>query len=69
MSRKKNFAHIPVGNETKKEIDELKDKLSEKIPNATYDELIQILLEKHKNLIFNEAKFKRIILKARGIII
>ena len=69
MSRIKNFAHIPVLIRTKQDIDNLKERLNEKIPKATYDELINVLLEKHKNLTFSDSELKRMIFKSRGVVV
>jgi len=67
MIRKRNFAHIPILNETKSEIDNLKNKLKEKYPDVTYEELVKILLEKNKNVIMSDLELRRLMNKSRGI--
>ena len=69
MVRKTNFTQIGIRGETKKEIDELKKRLEECYPSATYDELMKILMEKNSKIIFSNRDIKKIILKERGIII
>jgi len=67
MRRKTNFSHIPVRGDTKKEVDELKQQLSNCYTEATYDELVRILLEKHKKLRLSDNDIKIIVGKMRGI--
>ena len=66
--RKTNFRNIGVRGETKRELDELKKRLSkEYISNATYDDLIRIFLQKNKKIILSENELKDLLLKPKGI--
>ena len=66
--RKTNFSNISVRGETKKEIDELKRKLSnEYLSDATYDDLINIFLRKNKKIVLSPNEFKELFVKSRGI--
>lgn len=67
MGRKTNFAHVPVVNETKRELDELKGKLREKgFYDVTYDELIQIFMEKNRKLALSDIQIREILRRSRG---
>jgi len=68
FKQKRNFAHIPVLPETKLEIDNLKKQLSEKYPNATYEELVRILLKKNNNITLPESEIRKLIGNSRGVI-
>jgi hypothetical protein len=68
FKQKRNFAHIPVLAETKTEIDNLKKELSKKYPNATYEELVQILLRKNNNITLPESEIRKLIGTSRGVI-
>jgi len=69
MARKTNFFHIPVRGDTRKEVDNLKDQLKKKYPDATYDELIKIFIEKQNKITLSDKDIKIIMCKSRGIII
>jgi len=66
--RKTNFSNISVRGETKKEIDELKRKLSnEYLSDATYDDLINIFLRKNKKIVLSPNELKELFIKSRGV--
>lgn len=66
--RKTNFSNIGVRGDTKKELDNLKRKLSnEYISNATYDDLIRIFLQKNKKITLSKDELKDIVLKVKGV--
>ena len=66
--RKTNFNNIPIRGETKKELDELKEKLSkEYIHNATYDDLIKIFLQKNKQIVLSQNEIRNLLLKPKGV--
>jgi len=67
MVRKINFTQIGIRGDTKKEIDKLKEELEKCYPQATYDELMKIFLEKHNKITLSDRDVKKIILKTRGI--
>ena len=66
--RKTNFNNIGVRGDTKKELDELKKRLSEEyISNATYDDLIRIFLQKNKKIVLSKEEISLLILKTKGV--
>ena len=66
--RKTNFNNIGVRGNTKKELDELKKRLSEEyISNATYDDLMQIFLQKNKKIVLSKEEISLLILKSKGV--
>ena len=66
--RKTNFNNIGVRGDTKKELDELKKRLSEEyISNATYDDLIRIFLQKNKKIVLSKEEISLLILKSKGV--
>lgn len=67
MLRKTNFAHIAIRDSTKKNLEELKKELEKNYKGATYDELINIILEKNKKIILSSMDVKKIISKSRGV--
>jgi len=69
MVRRKNFAHVPVREETKFELDKLKKRLAESFNSPTYDELINLFIEKNKHTFIPKEDLKRFILKSRGVVI
>jgi len=64
---KKNYAHVPVLEPTKKELEDLKDKLKEFYYEPTYDELIKILVEKNKKVVLSGNDVRKIMNKSRGV--
>jgi len=67
MRRKTNFSHIPVRGDTKEQVDKLKEQLAKCYNETTYDEIVRILLEKHRKLKLSDSDVKRIVGKMRGI--
>jgi hypothetical protein len=64
---KRNYSHIAVRDDTKQIVDELKKKLCEKYNDATYDELMKILLNKHEKILISEKEINELIAKSRGV--
>ena len=65
----KSFSHLAISGNQKKEVDEIKKLLeSVGISDPTYEEVMQVLLEKNRNFILPTNKIKDIIKKSRGII-
>jgi hypothetical protein len=67
MGRKTNYKHIPVQTKTWNEIDNLKKQLGEYYNDPTYDELVNILIEKNKKIILSNSEVKKIIGIKRGV--
>lgn len=67
MGRKTNFVHIAVHEDTKKEVEELLRKLEMQYNKANYDEVIQILLSKNRNVIFSRVEIDSIMSKLRRV--
>lgn len=64
-----SYIRLPIKNEKEKELKILKENLEKiGIRNPTYDEIMEILLEKNKRLVINEKDIKEIIKKSRGIL-
>jgi len=67
--RKTNFSNIGVRGDTKKELEELKNKLSEEyIRDATYDDLMKIFLQKNKKIILSQNELNKLLLNSRGVV-
>jgi hypothetical protein len=67
VGRKTNFVHIAVHEDTKKEVEELLRKLEMQYNKANYDEVIQILLSKNRNVIFSRVEIDSIMSKLRRV--
>jgi hypothetical protein len=67
MGRKTNFAHIPVREDTKKELDKLKEKLGQYYENPSYEKLMRVFLEKNKKIVFTGNDIIKIMSKKRGV--
>lgn len=66
--RRTNYSNIGVRDDTKKELNELRDRLKEKYPDVTYDELLNIFLKKNQKITLTDAEIKRIIAQCRGVL-
>jgi len=67
--RKTNFAHIPVQEKTREELAKLKSELDKFYTNVTWDELINVFLEKNKKVVLSGLEVRKIIGQRRGVII
>lgn len=66
--RKTNFSNIGIRDDTKKELNDLKEKLEQKYPDVTYDELMNVLMKKHEKVVLTDKDIKNIIARCRGIL-
>ena len=66
--RKTNFNNIGVRGDTKKELDELKKRLSEEyISGATFDDLIRIFLQKNKKITLSKDEIRELVIRTKGV--
>lgn len=64
-----NFENIAVRGDKKHEIDNLRKKLSELgFFNVTYDEMMEILLQKNKKYTFSNDEISKILRQCRGLL-